>query len=256
MLFDAGYAGINWPKEYGGRGATPTEHLIFLEETERARAPVRRHELRRPAARRPDAHRRGRPTSRRPSTCPASSRASTSGARASPSRTPAPTSPACAPRAVRDGDDYVITGQKIWTSFGHVADYCEMLVRTDPEAPEAPRHHLADRADGHAGHRRPPAAHDGGHAPSSARCSSTRCACPVANRVGDENDGWRVAMVTLSFERGTAFVVRGARVDGARARPRRARQDDHQQRRDRAGRTPASVASSAASPPSSTRCGR
>ena len=34
-----GYAGINWPAEYGGRGATPTEHLIFLEETERARAP-------------------------------------------------------------------------------------------------------------------------------------------------------------------------------------------------------------------------
>ena len=39
MLFDAGYAGINWPTEYGGRGATPTEHLIFLEETERAGAP-------------------------------------------------------------------------------------------------------------------------------------------------------------------------------------------------------------------------
>ncbi len=39
LLFDAGYAGINWPKEYGGRGATPTEHLIFLEEAERAGAP-------------------------------------------------------------------------------------------------------------------------------------------------------------------------------------------------------------------------
>jgi alkylation response protein AidB-like acyl-CoA dehydrogenase len=39
MLFDAGYAGINWPKEFGGRGATPTEHLIFLEETERLNAP-------------------------------------------------------------------------------------------------------------------------------------------------------------------------------------------------------------------------
>ena len=39
MLFDAGYAGINWPSEYGGRGASPTEHLIFLEETERAGAP-------------------------------------------------------------------------------------------------------------------------------------------------------------------------------------------------------------------------
>src|SRR3954471_14245069 len=34
MLFGAGYAGINWPAEVGGRGATPTEHLIFLEETE------------------------------------------------------------------------------------------------------------------------------------------------------------------------------------------------------------------------------
>ena len=39
MLFDAGYAGINWPKEFGGRGASPTEHLIFLEESERAHAP-------------------------------------------------------------------------------------------------------------------------------------------------------------------------------------------------------------------------
>ena len=38
MLFDAGYAGINWPKEFGGRGATPTEQLIFLEETEQRRA--------------------------------------------------------------------------------------------------------------------------------------------------------------------------------------------------------------------------
>ena len=38
-LFDAGYAGINWPKEFGGQGATPSQHLVFLEETTRARAP-------------------------------------------------------------------------------------------------------------------------------------------------------------------------------------------------------------------------
>ena len=44
-------------------------------------------------------------------------------------------------RAVRDGDDYVLNGQKIWTSFGHVADYCEMLVRTDPGRAEAQGHH-------------------------------------------------------------------------------------------------------------------
>src|SRR5947208_14263836 len=38
-LFDAGYAGLHWPKEYGGRGASPTEQLIFYEETTRGRAP-------------------------------------------------------------------------------------------------------------------------------------------------------------------------------------------------------------------------
>ena len=59
MLYDAGYAGINWPKEFGGRGATPTEHLIFLEETERARAPYVGMQLRGSAARGPDAHHGG-----------------------------------------------------------------------------------------------------------------------------------------------------------------------------------------------------
>ena len=52
QLFEAGYAGINWPTEYGGRGATLTEQLIYLEETDPGRRALRRRELRRHAARR------------------------------------------------------------------------------------------------------------------------------------------------------------------------------------------------------------
>ena len=60
--------------------------------------------------------------------------ASTSGARATPSRTRAPTSPACGPRRCCDGDDFVVNGQKIWTTLGAGRDALFLLVRTDKKA--------------------------------------------------------------------------------------------------------------------------
>ena len=85
MLFDAGYAGINWPTEYGGRGATPTEHLIFLEETERARAPYVGMNFVGLLHAGPTLDRRGDRRAEGPPPARRSSRASTCGARASAS---------------------------------------------------------------------------------------------------------------------------------------------------------------------------
>ena len=106
---------------------------------------------------------------------------------------------------MRDGDDYVINGQKIWTSYGHVADYCEMLVRTDFDVP---KHKgitwLIVPMDRDGIDVRPLLTMEGSSEFCEVFLDDVRV--PVANRVGDENDGWRVANVTLSFERGTAFV--------------------------------------------------
>ena len=107
-------------------------------------------------------------------------------------------------RAVRDGDDYVVTGSKIWTSHAEVADFCELLVRTGDDG----RRGISwlDPADGRAGHRDPARCAPSEGTTEFAELFLNEVRIPVANRVGDENDGWRVTMVTLSFERGTAFV--------------------------------------------------
>ncbi|WP_419848496.1 acyl-CoA dehydrogenase family protein [Candidatus Poriferisocius sp.] len=203
-LYDAGYAGINWPSEFGGRGSTPTEHLIFLEETTRKGAPyvgmnfvAQLHAgptLILEAT--PEQQARHLPAMLKGEEvwCQGFSEPNAGSDLASLST-----------RAIRDGDHYVVTGQKIWTSFGHVADYCELLVRTDPDAP---KHRgitwLICPMDLPGIEVRPITTVAG----SSEFCEVffDEVRIPVENRVGDENDGWRVAMVTFSFERGTAFI--------------------------------------------------
>jgi alkylation response protein AidB-like acyl-CoA dehydrogenase len=204
LLYDAGYAGVDWPKAVGGLGASPSEHLVFLEETERAHAPyvgvnfvgllhagptliaeaTEEQRLRHlPAILKGDEV-----------WCQGFSEPS-AGSDLASLRT----------RAIRDGDDYVITGQKIWTSHAEVADYCELLVRTDTEAP---KHRgiswLIMPMDTPGIDVRPLRTIAGTTEFCEMFLDEVRV--PVANRVGAENDGWRVAMVTFSFERGTAFV--------------------------------------------------
>ena len=106
-------------------------------------------------------------------------------------------------RAVRDGDDYVVTGQKIWTSHAEVADFCELLVRTGDQGNRGISW-LILPMDVAGIEIRPLRTIEGTTEFAELFLDGVRV--PVTNRVGEENDGWRVTMVTLSFERGTAFV--------------------------------------------------
>ncbi|WP_030706751.1 acyl-CoA dehydrogenase family protein [Streptomyces sp. NRRL F-2580] len=203
-LYEAGYAGLHWPVDAGGRGATPTQHLIFLEETERAGAPyvganfVGLLHAGPTIAAEGSAGQRARwlpPVLRGDEVWCQGFSEPDAGSDLASLRT----------RAVRDGDDYVVTGSKIWTSHAEVADWCELLVRTDPEAP---KHRgiswLAMPMDAPGVTVRPLRTLAGSTEFAEMFLDEVRI--PVANRVGAENDGWRVTMVTLSFERGTAFV--------------------------------------------------
>jgi alkylation response protein AidB-like acyl-CoA dehydrogenase len=204
LLFEAGYAGINWPTEYGGRGATPTEHLIYLEESERAHAPYVGVNFVGLLHAGPTLIAEAS-TEQRQQHLPRVLRGEEVWCQgfSEPNAGSDLASLRC--RAVRDGDDYVISGQKIWTSHAEVADYCELLVRTDPDAP---KHRgiswLILPMDSPGIEIRPLRTLVGSTEFSEMFLDNVRV--PVANRVGEENDGWRVTMVTLSFERGTAFV--------------------------------------------------
>ncbi|HEX4865233.1 MAG TPA: acyl-CoA dehydrogenase family protein [Acidimicrobiales bacterium] len=203
-LYDAGYAGISWPAEHGGRGATASEELIFLEELEHAGAPYVGCNFVGAlhagptiiAAGTADQQARHLPGILRGDhvRCQGFSEPG-SGSDLASLRT----------RAVRDGDHFVVTGQKIWTSFAHIADFCELLVRTDPDAP---KHKgiswLIMPMDLPGIEVRPLRTLLGVSDFNEMFLDEVRI--PASNLVGRENDGWSTAMITFSFERGTAFV--------------------------------------------------
>ena len=198
-LADAGYAAIAWPVEYGGRGAGVMQQVVWAEELHRARAPGPVNVL------------------GIPNVAPA---IMTYGTEAQKTRLLPPmlrgdevwcqgfSEPnagsdlaALSTSAVRDGDHWVINGQKVWTSLGHHAQWSELLVRTDPDAP---KHRgisclLVDMATPGIDIR-PLITITGEHDFNEVFFDDVRV--PADAILGPVNEGWRVAMTTLTHERG------------------------------------------------------
>jgi alkylation response protein AidB-like acyl-CoA dehydrogenase len=203
-LFDAQYAGLHWPAEFGGRGASPTEQLIFYDETTRARAPYVGVNFVGTLHAGPTLIEEGTPE-QKAAHLPLILRGDEVWCQGFSEPGAGSDLASLRTRAERDGDDYVLNGQKIWCSFGHVADVGEFLVRTDPDAPKHKGISWLILPMNLPGIEiRPLRTVLGSSEFSEVFLTDVRV--PVSQRVGAENDGWRVTNVTLKYERGTAFV--------------------------------------------------
>ncbi len=198
-LAHARYAAIAWPEEYGGRGAGLMEQVVYAEEMHRAGAPTTVNIIGlsniAPAI---IAH--GTEEQKR-TLLPRMLRGDDIWCQGFSEPDAGSDLASLKTSAVRDGDHYVVNGQKTWNTLGNLANWCELLVRTDPAAP---KHNgitclLVDmRLQGV--EVRPLTTITGEHDFNEIFFTDVRV--PVQSQLGDENEGWRVAMTTLAYERG------------------------------------------------------
>ena len=197
-LFQAGWIGLTWPEAYGGRGRTPIEQAIFVEETARANAPeliaVLGIALIGPTiialGTEEQKARYLRPLLAGDEIwCQGFSEPNAGSDLAS-----------LGTRAVRDGDDYIVNGQKIWTSYAHVSDFCFLLVRTDSNVP---KHKgitclLVDmKSQGVS--VKPLRMMSGDSGFNEVFFTDVRV--PATQVLGRVNDGWKAAITALMYER-------------------------------------------------------
>jgi alkylation response protein AidB-like acyl-CoA dehydrogenase len=198
-LHAGGYAMVPWPVEYGGRGADLLEWLIFEEEYYRAGAP-RRVNQNGIFLLGPTIMEYGTPA-QKARYLPRIASSEEVWAQGWSEPNAGSDMAAIATTALRDGDHYVIRGQKTWASRGAFADWLFGLFRTDPASE---RHHglsfVLVPLDLPGITVRPIAQLDGETGFAEVFFDDARV--PVANRLGDEGAGWQVAMSTAGFERG------------------------------------------------------
>jgi alkylation response protein AidB-like acyl-CoA dehydrogenase len=199
-LHDAGWAGVAWPKEYGGRGATLVEQAIYNEEMVRARAPSPANVLGL-AMGGPTVVAHGTEEQKRRYLEPILSAGEIwcqgfsepgSGSDLASVKT----------RAVRDGDGWVVTGQKVWTTLAQHAKWCMLVARTDPDAPkhQGLTYFLMDMEQD-AVQVRPLRQITGESEFNELFIEEARI--PGENIIGGEGNGWAVAITTLMHERAT-----------------------------------------------------
>ena len=204
--FEGGWAGVAWPSAYGGLGLSLTRQLIWHEEYARADAP--------------DNHlcfvalNHAGPTiiangseAQKSFHLPRILRGEVIWCQGFSEPNAGSDLASLRTRARIEGDHLIVNGSKIWTSHGHLSDWQELLVRTDPDAP---RHKgiswlICDmKSPGIT--LRPIEIMTSPNQVHFVQCFYDDVRIPLGNVVGRINDGWNVAMSTLGFERGTAQV--------------------------------------------------
>jgi alkylation response protein AidB-like acyl-CoA dehydrogenase len=207
---DAGWGAVSWPQEYGGRGATVLEQLAYAEETTRARAPLPLNVIGMNNIA-PAIMQYGTESQRR-TLLPRMVRADDIWCQGMSEPEAGSDLASLRTRAARDGADFVVNGQKIWTSLGHRADWCQLYVRTDPDAP---KHEGISCliVDMHLPgiEVRPLVTLNG--AADFAEVFFNDVRVPVDSLLGPLDGGWQVATTTLSHERaGAARLYAGMQV--------------------------------------------
>jgi len=204
QLGQAGWIGLGWPKEYGGRGATITQQLIFNEEYAKANAPARvsffGEGLLGPtliAFGTEEQKQRFLPGILKCTElwCQGFSEPD-AGSDLANVKT----------RAILDGDEWVVNGQKVWTTLAHHSDWIFNVVRTDPEAPKHKGLSFLLMPMDQPGIEVKPLKQLTGSAEfNEVFFTDARTSADLV--IGNVNEGWKVAMGTLGFERGTAFLA-------------------------------------------------
>ncbi|MHB8669458.1 MAG: acyl-CoA dehydrogenase family protein [Acidimicrobiales bacterium] len=211
-MFDAGWLVPGWPPELGGRNATPVQQMAYFEELARRDIP-RSLNPQGLSIITPSIVEHGTPEQRERWALP-TLRAEITWCLGMSEPGAGSDLASLSTGAVRDGDDFVVNGQKVWTSGAHHADWCFCFVRTDPDAP---KHHgisalVIDMRSPGISCRPLPELTDPDFADFN-EVFFNDVRVPVANLVGELNRGWPITQGSLGHERGMLWITNVANVE-------------------------------------------